>query len=312
MPAPVRARQSYRHEAFLWHGRDQFVQRLAPFIQEGLDDGEAVMVAVTPEHATWLTCELGRSARQVRFVDMTEMGRNPACIIPAWQSFLKDCAGDGRPARGIGEPIWVGRRPEEIAECQLHESLLNLAIDPDLPFWLVCPYDDARLDPEVITEAGRSHPVLATSTSYSGSPSYQGHLHARELFTSELPALTGPSTQVRVSHPSDLPALAACVTLRAATADVWSGDVVSLTRSVRELTGTSLHRGAQTVHLRLWNEPEALICDVTDDTVIDDLLIGRRSAPADRDAIWFANQAFHLVQVRSSEKGTTIRIHARK
>ena len=50
-PAPVRARQSYRHEAFLWHGRDEFVQRLAPFIQEGIDAGEAVMVAVTPEHA---------------------------------------------------------------------------------------------------------------------------------------------------------------------------------------------------------------------------------------------------------------------
>ena len=77
---------------------------------------------------------------------MTELGRNPACIIPAWQTFLDECSGYGRPARGIGEPIWVGRRPEEIAECQLHESLLNLAIDPDLPFWLVCPYDDEQLD----------------------------------------------------------------------------------------------------------------------------------------------------------------------
>lgn len=312
MPPPVRALQSYRHEAFLWHGRDQFVQRLAPFIQEGLDAGEAVMVAVTPEHAAWLTWELGPSARQVRFVDMAELGRNPACIIPAWQTFLDECSGRGRPARGIGEPIWVGRRPEEIAECQLHESLLNLAIDPDLPFWLVCPYDDARLDPEVITEAGRSHPVLATSTSYSGSPSYQGHLHARELFTSQLPAPTGPSTQVRVTRPLDLSALAACVTLQATTADVWSRDVVNLTRAVRELTGTSLHRGASKVQIRFWNEPEVLICDVTDDTLIDDLLTGRRNTPADHDALWFANQARHLVQVRSNEKGTIIRIHVRK
>jgi hypothetical protein len=312
MPSPVRARQSYRHEAFLWHGRDQFVQRLAPFIREGIEAGEAMMVAVTPEHAAWLTGELGPSARQVRFVDMTELGRNPACIIPAWQSFLDECAGDGRPARGIGEPIWVGRRPEEIAECQLHESLLNLAIDPDLPFWLVCPYDDARLDPEVITEAGRSHPVLATSTSYSGSPNYQGHLHARALFTGELPALTGSPVQMRVSRPPNLPALTGCVTLQAATADVWSDEVVSLACAVRELTGSSLRRNASSVQLRFWNEPEVLICDVMDDSVIDDLLIGRRSTAADHDAFWFANQACPLVQVRSSEKGTIVRIHVRK
>ena len=29
--------------------------------------------------------------------------------------------------RGIGEPIWADRRPDELDECQLHESLINLA-----------------------------------------------------------------------------------------------------------------------------------------------------------------------------------------
>ena len=47
----------------------------------------------------------------------------------------------GRPVRGIGEPIWPGRRPEELLECQLHEALLNVAVDPEVPFWLICPYD---------------------------------------------------------------------------------------------------------------------------------------------------------------------------
>lgn len=309
-PAPVRARQSYRHEAFLWRGRREFAGRLAPFVREGLNAGEAVMVVVIPEHADWLRWELGPSAAKVRFVDMAALGRNPACIIPAWQEFLHESSGYGRPARGIGEPIWVGRRPAEITECQLHEALLNLAVDPDLPFWLVCPYDE-RLDRDVITEAGRSHPVVANRTSYAGSPSYQGHAHAHELFTAELPAPRGATAELTVTRQIKLDDLTAFVTLAAATANVWSHGVVSLTHAVRALAGSSLNRGARRVQVRFWTEPDVLICDVTDDTVVDDLLFGHRSAPAGRDSLRFANQACDLVQARSGDKGTTVRLHMR-
>ncbi len=51
---------------------------------------------------------------------MRVLGSNPACIIPAWRRFLAEWAPDGRPVRGIGEPIWVGRSEAELTECQLH------------------------------------------------------------------------------------------------------------------------------------------------------------------------------------------------
>jgi hypothetical protein len=53
-----------------------------------------------------------------------------------------------------------------------------------------------------------------------------------------------------------------------------------------------------------------MICDVSDDTVIEDFLIGRRSQQADAsDGLWQANQRCDLVQVRSAESGTTVRVH---
>jgi hypothetical protein len=312
-PAPVRAHQSYRHEAFLWRGRGEFVQALVPFIRDGIDAGEAAMVAVIPEHADWIRKGLGPTASQVHFVDMSELGRNPACIIPAWQRFLEDWSGNGRPARGIGEPIWPGRRPEEILECQLHEALLNLAVDPELPFWLICPYDAEHLDSEVIAEAGRSHPALATAASYQGSQSYRGHAHAQEMFTAELPAIGGLSAETTVTGQANLEATAAYVSLQAASADLWSDRVIDLTDAVRGLTSNSLHRGAERVRVQLWNEPEVLICDIADDTVIDDFLIGRRAPQAaGQDSLWFANQLCDLVQARSNRSGTTVRLHMRK
>src|SRR3954471_12810232 len=68
--APLRARQSYRHEAYLWHSRAEFVEGLVPFVREGIDAGEAVVVGLTAEHAGWLREELGDTAAQITFIDI--------------------------------------------------------------------------------------------------------------------------------------------------------------------------------------------------------------------------------------------------
>jgi hypothetical protein len=113
--APVRSQQSYRHEAFLWHDASDFTAGIVPFITDGLEAGEPVMVAVGALHTKWLRDALDGQA-DVEFVDMEQLGRNPAQIIPAWQQFLNTGSGRFRPVRGVGEPIWPGRRPEELVE----------------------------------------------------------------------------------------------------------------------------------------------------------------------------------------------------
>ena len=173
--APARSQQSYRHEAFLWHDASDFTAGMVPFITDGLEAGEPVMVAVSAQHTKWLRDALDGQAG-AEFVDIEELGRNPAQIIPAWQQFLNTRSG---PVRGIGEPIWPGRRPEELVECQLHEALLNIAIDPETPFWLICSYDAVTLSPAVVEEAHRSHPVIVDAASYRGSPAVQVGLELR-------------------------------------------------------------------------------------------------------------------------------------
>ena len=69
------------------------------------------MVAVIEEHGEWLREDLGAKSDHVTFVDMAELGRNPAKIIPAWQKFLDTDAGGNGPARGVGEPIWAAGAP---------------------------------------------------------------------------------------------------------------------------------------------------------------------------------------------------------
>jgi hypothetical protein len=277
-----------------------------PFIRDGLEASEPVMVAVTALHTKWLRDALDGQA-EVEFVDMDELGRNPAPIIPAWQQFLNTRSG---PVRGIGEPIWPGRRPEELAECQLHEAMLNIAIDPETPFWLICLYDVVTLSSAVVEEAHRSHPVIVSAGSYQGSTHYTGRAHIDEMFAAELSELVGqPIATVFTAH--NMSRLYTYIKLELYVAGLPAGAAGDLAATTQQLALNSLQRGAAEVTVQIWSQPHALICEVVDDTVIDHLLLGRRVPIDDEyDGLWHANQLCDLVQMRSSLAGTTIRLHA--
>ena len=131
---------SYRHEAFLYRDEQEFFDGIVPFVRDGVAAGQPVMVALRGSKLPPLRDALGPDAADVLFVDMEQLGHNPARIIPGWRRFLDTHCRDRQPVRGVGEPVWRGRRPTEIAEAQLHEALLNVAVDPDTPMWLRCPY----------------------------------------------------------------------------------------------------------------------------------------------------------------------------
>src|ERR671930_526914 len=134
---------SYRHEALLYDGNDDFVGRTLPFIQSAVAAGEPILVAVDKTKIGRLFWALGSDADHVRFEDMRRLGANPALIIPAWRDFVD--GHQGRRLRGIGEPIYAGQPADQLAESQRHERLLNLAFDGSEDFRLVCPYDTDSL-----------------------------------------------------------------------------------------------------------------------------------------------------------------------
>ena len=269
------------------------------------------MVALGPLHTKWLREAVDGHA-DVEFVDMEELGRNPAQIIPAWQQFLDSRSGGFRPVRGVGEPIWPGRRPEELVECQLHEAMLNIAIDPDTPFWLICPYDAVTLSPAVVEEAHRSHPVIVAAGSYHGSAHYTGRAHVEEMFAAELSELVGqPIASVFTAH--NVSRLYTYIKFELYVAGLPAGAAGDIAATTQQLALNSLQRGAAEVTVQMWSEPDALICEVVDDTVIDDVLLGRRVPVEDEDdGLWRANQLCDLVQMRSSSAGTTVRIYSWK
>jgi anti-sigma regulatory factor (Ser/Thr protein kinase) len=301
----------FHHEAFFYDDADEFLAGAVPFLCEGLEAGGAALVAVTRARTEALRAELDGAEEQIRFVEMEEVGRNPARIIPVWRRFVDAHGASDRPIRGIGEPIWPRRSPAEIEECQRHESLLNYAFW-DGPEWrLLCPYESGALDDDVLEEAHRSHSFV------SGRAASQG-VRAAAAFDPEDVAPFGgalpPPPAGATTFVFDRPALHEArsrVAAEASRAGLSSDRVFDLIASVGELTANSImHGGGQGV-LSFWQEEGALMVEVEDRGLIEEPLAGRRrpsSSQSSGRGLWMVNHLCDLAQVRSGPAGTTVRV----
>ena len=293
----------------LYEGDDGFLRATLGFVREGVALGHPVMVAVPAERLALLADALGPDAERVELVDMTRMGHNPARIIPAWRAFVEAHRDHGGPLRGVGEPVWAGRRAAELAECQLHEALLNVAVGPDEPLWLRCPYDVAALAPEVLELAGHSHPALVQDGAHRGSTAYEGFAHVQEIFGGALPEPPGDHEMTPFT-PDDLQGVRRRVSEHAARHGVGGDRAADLELAVTELATNSLRHAGGEGLLRTWRDGDALVVEVTDRGRIVDPLVGRRPPGPDDEGgrgVWMANQLCDLVQVRSSGEGTVVR-----
>jgi anti-sigma regulatory factor (Ser/Thr protein kinase) len=307
-------RPGFRHEAFLYAGRDEFLDGTAAFIRDGLAADEPTLVVVSAEKIALLSGELGTDADEVQFADMGEVGRNPARIIPAWRDFVGERSDSSRPLRGIGEPIDRSRCPAELVECQRHETLLNLAFEDTPAFWLMCPYDTDALDPAVVDEALHSHPIVSDGGRSSDSVSYRGTAAAVAPFREPLPD-PAPQPKEFYFEAAGLAALRQYVSLRAAGAGLDVIRTENLLLTVNEVATNSLRHAHGSGVLRMWEEPDYLICEVRDGGTFDDPLAGRERPVGGQlggYGLWLANQLCDLVQVRSFVTGSVVRLHMRR
>jgi anti-sigma regulatory factor (Ser/Thr protein kinase) len=310
---PVAAGDRFRHEALLYAGWAGFVAGTVPFIREGVQAGEPVLVVESVDKIQMLRVALGDDADAVLFADMAEVGANPARIIPAWHDFVSRHGASGRRLRGIGEPIWKGRSPDELIECQRHESLLNVAFGHGQPWWLLCPYDTEKLDEAVIEEARRSHEFVTERSTMMVSEIFRGLEASGAPFDVPLPE---PGTEFgqMAFGPSDLAAVRALVSRHARAAGI-EGRGAELVTALNEVATNSIRHGGGSGTLRVWQEDATLVCEIRDSGRFDKPLADRerpsQSASAPR-GLWLANQLCDLVQIRTLPGGTVVRLHMRR
>jgi anti-sigma regulatory factor (Ser/Thr protein kinase) len=309
------AEGTFRHEALFYAGPAGFLDTTAVFIRGAVMAREPCLVVVSDAKIRMLRSELGAEADGVQFADMADVGRNPARIIPAWREFVADQAARGKSRfRGIGEPIWPGRSPDELVECERHESLLNLAFEGAPAWWLICSYDTEALPPPVIEEALRNHPSSLQGGRRRESALYRGLASVARPFDRPLPEPACPTEELWFNE-GDIQAVRSFVSNRAVAYGIPAGRRDDLVLAADEVATNSVRHGGGGGVVRTWqgaNGANEMICEVRDSGRIDHPLAGRERPGADQVdgfGLWLANQLCDLVQIRSFPSGSVVRLH---
>jgi anti-sigma regulatory factor (Ser/Thr protein kinase) len=213
----------------------------------------------------------------------------------------------------VGEPAWPGRSEEELEECHQHEYLLNAAFAQARDFRLLCPYDAAGLDPHVVERAYESHPSVVTRDGERGTGAEFSPDALRALLERPMPPAPDDATDLTFDQ-SSLPLVRWVVRTILANAGVDDDATSDFVFAVNELAENSVRHASGQGQLRIWHDGENVVVEISDDGRLDDPLLGRLRSPDGGErgfGLWLTHQLCDLVQVRSSDRGTTVRARMR-
>jgi anti-sigma regulatory factor (Ser/Thr protein kinase) len=297
----------FRHCALIHSTLEEYLGGVLALIERGLGEAGPVIVAAPSERLELIAGRLDGQRRAVELIDMRELGRNPAWIIPAMQRRLERHR--GHRAYMVCEAAWPERSPDEIDEVILHEALCNAAFAGE-EISALCPFDAGALDPAVIEAARRTHKLLAADGTGETSPDYADQAALERL---RRPLSKFPSEGRRMSFTSsDLGALRSLVAEQGAGAGLDPARSADLVFAVNEIATNSVRHGGGQGELELWTDHQRVVAEVRDRGEIRDPLVGRVNPDEARFeglGLWLVNQMCDLVQVRSGDGGTIVRVH---
>lgn len=302
-------RHDFRHEALFYRGGlDGFVADLAPMIAKTLNSGGSAAVAAPTDRVGRLHGIFGDHER-LTLIDMTGLGANPGRIIPAWRDLADRALRHAAPFLGIGEPVWAERTEDELEECHRHEALINVAFADDPAWRLVCPYDVDGLAPAVVEDARATHPVTFDHRHGRTEAPVDPHgvLARLERPLSPVPADAATMT-IEEARLADIRELARGYAAAAGLKPERAGDLLL---AVTEMAANSIRHGGGGGTLDIWQRERRVLCQARDAGYIRDPMAGRRRPALQRTSgrgLWIIQQVCDLVQLRSSPRGTTVRI----
>ena len=146
-----------RHQALVFDDDAELLAVAGPWLQEGLDLGEAAVVCVSAELAGPLQEAVGNDPRLLVVERNTLYRPRTPTALTAWRRFIEQHAPAGRRIRAVGEPDF-GSEPADWLEWQAYESVVNVALG-QLPLWSLCVFS-TDLPEQVLTSVRRTHPQL--------------------------------------------------------------------------------------------------------------------------------------------------------
>jgi anti-sigma regulatory factor (Ser/Thr protein kinase) len=300
MPADT----ALRHHAFVYESDADYVARSTAFLQDGLDAGEAAIVANTRDGLAMMRDALGPDADRVAFVDVSATYTRPAHAVARYHASLAEQLRRAPAVRAVAD-LQFGPAPGEWQEWAAYEAITNLAY-AHLPAWVVCTYDANALPDPVLEAAGRTHSELL-GEDWQTSETFED---PRELVRKLTPD-PEPLPQLRSFSPgADLEAFRERLARELVAEDVPAARALDMLVAATEIAANARRHGGGIEEVRVGRAEARFVCEVVDrgsgfDDPVAGYLVPREGIGA---GLWVARQLTWRVETFHAPQGFTVRI----
>lgn len=310
IPAPTAT--SFSHLALLFNTEEDFTDATVPFLREGVEQGDAVVVVSAPHRLSAVRSELSQAESDaITMEDSEPRYRRAAHALTSWCRLLRELTGRGRRVRIVGEPPFDKMAPEQALElCQGDAAFNEVARVPGAT--VLCPVDLRTTPPKYVAMFRRSHPELVENGQTGPNPAYTGPAALIAELRRHTP-MPEPATESPQLHcPADPAQARRFIQETAACFGLDAARVRDFVTAVNEVVANAF-RHAVIDGLRCWREPGRIVCEVRDYGLgFADALAGYREPDHDATSgwgLWLARQLTDLVEVRTGPEGTCVRLH---
>jgi transcriptional regulator with XRE-family HTH domain len=160
------------HRVLLYETDQEFVNAVVPFLREGIERSEALLVVTANTRIDLLREQLDSDAERVEFLDREGWYTDPAPALRDLEEFVSSRLRAGAPwVRFVGDPDWGGDSDIAADLWTRYESLVNLVF-ANAPASLFCAYDTRSLAPEIVRQARLTHPHTVEANGLASNPDY--------------------------------------------------------------------------------------------------------------------------------------------
>ncbi|MGY1644136.1 anti-sigma factor RsbA family regulatory protein [Geodermatophilus sp. SYSU D00703] len=299
---------TFAHEAFAFGSDREVVDRVVPFVLEGLAREEPVLVVAGERVRTALAEQLGPDVQRLAaFAPAETWWRGGHGTLHAYDRDLRALRASVPTWRLAAEPVWLAA--EDGREWSRFEAVANRCYT-SMPYYSLCLHDRRRLSPAVLDAVARTHPLTWGGDAPVTAAAYEDPRH---FLRSAQPAWR--------ERPAEAPAVAVTTSqearrlLTAAAGDGWSARCDDVVLAAHELVTNALAVAAA-ASVAAWAEGDTLVVEVADTGpgLPDETLgyVPPDDDPAGARGMWLAWSLADDVAVASGSAGTAVRLFFRR
>ena len=294
-----------RHSALVYSSADDYLERAVPFVTEGLEAGDGVIVANTKPGLGMMREALGPAAAEVTFIDNSSAYTRPVRTLAAYHGIFVEKLEKTPSMRAVSD-VQVGPEPAEWDLWTTYEAVTNRAF-AHLPVWVLCSYDANRVPPPVLETVTQTHPEVLAGEARSTSDHYEDPGRLVRLLTVQ----PEPLPNLR-----SLPFGSTAEELREALArelvaeGVPDAKVVDLLLAATEIAANADRHGGGVKEVRAGRAHGRFVCEIVDPGGgFDDPLAGYLAPrPGTGSGLWIARQLAWQLEFFRGPAGFTARL----